>query len=136
MAVLPLAIEAGFEGEVEEGTAALEGEMDELMEEGLLYRNGNFTEMNFTPRPVKDANGLSTFDTLEAATPLGGKAQVIDTSGLVNLKAVKIDPGHYGIVPRDPSRMGEWMSSRGTTFVHELTRELMGARTDQVNRPR
>ena len=38
MALLPLSIEAGAEGEVEEATAALEGEMDALMEGALVVR--------------------------------------------------------------------------------------------------
>ncbi len=125
----PLAVEAG----AEEVTAAMEGEVDALVE-GTLFRNGAFTEMNFTPRAVDVSSGLSTFDTLEAATAPGGKAQVIDVSQLSNLKAVPNGPpGHYGIFPRG-EQMQEWVSTRGTTQVHELTRELMKARTHQVER--
>jgi len=90
--------------------------------------------MNFTPRAADAATGLSTFDTLEAATLPGGKAQVIDVSQLSNLKAVPNGPpGHYGIVPRT-GNMQEWISTRGTTQLHELTRELMNARTHEVRR--
>jgi len=114
--------------------AAMEGETD-LMMESQLYRNGSYMPDNFTPRPMKDANGVSTFTTLERAAPPGGKAQVLDPSGRVNLKAELIDPGHYGIVPKDASRMTEWMSTRGTGVVHEFTVELMNAVTRKNVRP-
>lgn len=64
----------------------MEGETDVLLE-GALFRNGAFTEVNFTPRVGDAASGWSTWDTLEAATPPGGKAQVIDVSRFINLKA-------------------------------------------------
>jgi hypothetical protein len=46
----------------------------------LVYRGGSAKPDNLTPRPGIDKTGLSTFDTCEAATPPGGKAQVIDIS--------------------------------------------------------
>jgi RHS repeat-associated protein len=134
MALLPLAMETQAEIEMERTEAGLEGELDALME-GTLFRNGAFTEMNFTPGAVDANTGLSTFDTLEAATAPGGKAQVIDVSLLTNLRAVPNGPpGHFGIFPRDPSRMHEWISTRGTPAVHEFTQELMNARTHEVRR--
>lgn len=46
-----------------------------------VYRGGSNSADNLTPR-LSDTSGLSTFDNLEAATPPGGKAQVIDTTRL------------------------------------------------------
>jgi hypothetical protein len=65
----------------------------------------------------------------------GGKAQAIDVSQLENLRAVPNGPpGHFGILPRDPSRMQEWISTRGTNPAHEFTHELMNARTHELRR--
>jgi hypothetical protein len=116
--------------------AAMDVELDVLME-GTLYRNGALTETNFTPRPHDAGTGLSTFDTLEAATAPGGKAQAIDVGRLEKIKAVPNGPpGHFGIVPKDATRMAEWISTRGTVAVHEFTVEAMKAVKGEVRRPK
>ena len=76
-----------------------------------------------TPRPGKDATGLSTFDTLEAATPEGGKTQVIDTTQLTSLEAIYdgYAPGHVSITPGTSQAVEEWAATRGTGNVHPWT---------------
>jgi RHS repeat-associated protein len=104
----------------------------------LLYRGGSATPNNFTPRPLIDSTGLSTFDTLEAATPPGGKAQVIDVSKLKSLLAIPDAPpeGHVSITPEDAALLEEWAATRGTGQVHPLTQELLDARVSEVKRPK
>lgn len=100
-----------------------------------VFRGGSDKPDNLTPR-TKDTDGLSTFDTLEAATPPGGKAQVIDTSRLRCLVACPDGGGHVSIRPRNPLDLADWMSARGTRRVHPLTRELQDAIVDVRRRPK
>lgn len=78
----------------------------------IVYRGGSRTPDNLTPRPgrdmVEEKRGLSTFDTLEEATPPGGKAQAIDTSVLKCLGAHCTPDGHVSLRPgaRANSRSG------------------------------
>jgi RHS repeat-associated protein len=104
----------------------------------LVYRNGSAMPDNLTPRPGIDTTGLSTFDNLEAATPPGGKAQIIDTSKLSSLVANPDSPppGHVSITPGDPAQLDEWAASRGTGGVHPLTQELMDAIVGTKKRPK
>lgn len=100
-----------------------------------VSRGGSDKPDNLTPR-AKDTNGLSTYDTLEAATPPGGKAQVIDTSRLRCLIACPDGGGHVSIRPRNPLDLADWMAARGTGRTHPLTRELQDAIVDVRRRPK
>jgi hypothetical protein len=103
----------------------------------VVFRGGSGTADNLTPRPVKDADGLSTFTTLEAAAPPGGKAQVIDTTKLSNLQAIpNSPPGHVSIAPKDMTQMGPWAATRGTGETHSLTEEIQRAIIGEVKRPK
>jgi hypothetical protein len=95
----------------------------------LIYRAGAATPVNMTPR-VTDKNGLSAFKNVPKAP--GRKFQVIDTSKLTELRAYCDDEssGHFCIVPRDMSRMQEWMETRGRS-THALTQELLNAIVSQ-----
>jgi hypothetical protein len=104
-----------------------------------VYRGGSATPDNLTPRPGIDTTGLSTFDNLEAATPPGGKAQVIDTSKLKPpLVATPDAPpaGHVSIAPQDPALIAEWAATRGTGQIHPLTQAIMDAVIEVVKRPK
>ena len=104
-----------------------------------VYRGGSATPDNLTPRPGVDTTGLSTFDNLEAATPPGGKAQVIDTSKLQPPLMATPDappPGHVSIGPQDPASIAEWAATRGTGQIHPLTQAIMDAIVDVVKRPK
>jgi len=103
----------------------------------LVYRGGSGTPSNLTPRPGVDTSGLSTFDNLEAATPPGGKAQIIDVSKLNQLSALPDapPPGHVSITPGDQALIDEWAATRGTDTVHSLTQELMDAIIGEARRP-
>lgn len=103
-----------------------------------VYRGGSASADNLTPRPGVDNTGLSTFDTVEAATPPGGKAQVIDTGRLSSLSAVPDapPPGHVSITPGDPALVEQWAATRGTGQVHPYTQELQNAIVGTVRRPK
>jgi hypothetical protein len=98
----------------------------------FVYRRGPKTPTNFTPRPGKDPDGLSTFDTPDGFDP-GDKVQQIDTSKLDNLypRPDADPPGHVTIAPKDPSQMGPWSGSRGGD-THPLTQELMDAVVGEI----
>lgn len=118
--------------------------------QGVVYRSGNRTEQNFTPRPGKDttgrpgqAPGLSTFRPYELGPR--EKVQVIDLTLLQSpLRAFDDDPteggtaGHVSIVPVDSAGevdqalLEEWARSRGSSPAHRLT-ELVLAAVVQVN---
>jgi hypothetical protein len=105
----------------------------------LVYRGGSAKPDNLTPRPGADQTGLSTFDNWEAATPPGGKAQVIDTSKLKPPLVATPDappPGHVSIGPGDPALIDQWAATRGTGQIHPLTQAIMDAIVDVVRRPR
>jgi hypothetical protein len=94
---------------------------------------------NLTPRPGIDRIGLSTFDNLEAATPPGGKAQVIDTNRLTPPLVATPDappPGQVSISPLDPAVIDEWAATRGTGQIHPLIQVIMDAIIDVVRRPK
>ena len=77
--------------------------------------------------------GVSTWDTIEAATKPGGKAQVIDISRLgPDLEAVKRSDGHVSIRPKDDSRMADWAAHRGEP--HPLTQQIKDAVTERDKR--
>ena len=103
-----------------------------------VYRGGSDTATNLTPRPGKDTEGLSTFDTPEAAAPNGGKVQVIDTSRLNCLTACPdvAPPGHVTITPGSLEEVAEWAATRETDVVHEYTQELIGAIVEEIRLPK
>jgi hypothetical protein len=102
-----------------------------------VYRGGSNSADNLTPR-LGDKSGLSTFDNLQAATPPGGKAQVIDTTRLQLLIATPDAPlpGHVSIGPRNPADLHDWMAARGTGQTHPFAKELQDAIVDVVRRPK
>jgi RHS repeat-associated protein len=105
----------------------------------VVYRGGSRTPANLTPRPGIDTTGLSTFDSLEAATKPGGKAQVIDVSKLQPpLRAIQdlSPPGHVSITPSDAALIEEWAATRGTDAIHPLTQNVINAIIDVVRRPK
>ncbi|MDB6066116.1 MAG: repeat protein [Pedosphaera sp.] len=104
----------------------------------IVFRGGSATADNLTPRPGKDPTGLSTFESIEAATPPGGKAQIIDTSKLGSLKPVPDapPPGHVSITPKNPALLEPWTATRGTGQIHPLTQELIDAIIGEVKRPK
>jgi len=114
-------------------------DVEDVMEQGLVYRAGGNTPENFTPR-LNEA--FSTFSSPETvfANSSSTNAQVIDTSKLINLKAVSdaSPEGHVSITPRAPSALRGWQQSRGTaaTNPHPLTTELRNARVGSVKRPK
>jgi hypothetical protein len=95
----------------------------------LIYRAGSATPMNMTPRAA-DSHGLSAFRDLPARPNC--KYQVIDTSKLNALLAFCDNnlTGHFCIVPRDMSRMQEWIATRGLS-THSFTQELLNAIVSQ-----
>jgi RHS repeat-associated protein len=113
-----------------EGPAVKEGA---VILEGKIFRSASGTSSSMTPRPIKDANGLSAANSLENSLP--GKQQIIDTSKLKELCAVcdNAKTGHISIAPKDKSLMKEWMDSRGGE-IHRLTQELKDAVIGTVNK--
>jgi hypothetical protein len=132
--------DAGSSGAVVEPAATDAGKMGSVETVPLLvYRGGSAKPDNLTPRPGVDRTGLSTFDNLEAATPPGGKAQVIDTSKLKPLLVAMPDappPGHVSIGPLDPALIDEWAATRGTGQTHPLTGAIAYAIVDVIRRPK
>jgi hypothetical protein len=110
----------------------------------IVYRGGSRTPKNLTPRPGIDTTGLSTFNTLEAATGPGGKAQVIDTSLLKPPLQAFPDspPGHVSIRPTDsaltvnPTLIDEWAATRDTGTVHPFTQNVTEAIVGVERRPK
>lgn len=78
----------------------------------IIYRWGNNTPSNFTPRPA-DNDGLST----NTAMP-NVRAQVINSANLVDTQAVQTGAaGHYSIqpnvtAPNLPDAMALWQGTR------------------------
>jgi hypothetical protein len=91
----------------------------------LIYRSGNATPVNMTPRPT-DVDGLSAFRDIPSTE--GKKYQIIDTMKLTNLHAFCDDDstGHFCIAPHDMSKMQEWIQTRGKC-THPFTEELLNA---------
>ena len=104
---------------------------------GRVYRAGSNTIDNMTPRPVKDIDGLSTFDTPEAAAPNGGKVQIIDTQRLDLTVAVPDSPpGHVSIRPRDGGSIEDWASTRGTGQGSPFSEDIQNAVIGDMKVPR
>jgi len=105
--------------------------------QGTVYRGGSDTISNLTPRP-SDTTGLSTFRTLEQATPSGGKAQVIDIAKLRKLEAHLDDdpPGHVSLRPQNSNDLPAWAGSRDAATPHPYTQDIMDAIVDTVRRPK
>jgi RHS repeat-associated protein len=114
------------------GDLASLGAEDAPLAEGKVFVNGTSTANNLTPR-LTDTNGLSGFDTLEGATPPGGKAQCFDIAclGEGGLGAFPDEPppGHISIRPLEPGGLEAWLASRAagaeaespyTQFLQEI----------------
>ena len=113
--------------------------------DGLVFRSGGHTPDTFTPRPGLDLEGLSTFDTLEAAVKPGGKAQIIDMAKVEQPLVGVPDappPGHVSIrsgaaiTETVLQETADWAATRGTGVVHPLTDTLMRARVGEARRPK
>lgn len=134
-----------FTGGIEDAiTGALGSESvtvpeDELLTSGKLYVNGTATANNLTPRLV-DENGLSAFDTLERATPPGGKAQCFEVACLSEggLGAFRDEPpeGHVSIRPLAPEGLPEWLASRASgTYGESPYTQFLQSIAEAVRRP-
>jgi len=86
-------------------------------------------------------NGLSSFDTLEAATEPGGTAQCIDLSclaegGLGGFRDPNLE-GHVLIRPLTPGGMEDWLASRAAgTFADNPYTQFLQRIVERVKRPR
>jgi len=107
----------------------LAAEDTEVAPPQFVYRGGSAQPDNLTPRPELDPNGLSTYDTPEAAAPNGGKVQVIDTTKLKLLRANPDGPpeGHVSLAPEDESLIEGWAATRGTMELSPLTEDIAKA---------
>lgn len=104
-----------------------------------LYRYGNYTPANFTPRPA-DADGLSTNSVAPAQ-----RAQVLNSTISVATQAVQTGAAtHYSIQPLAPNTLLAWQMSRGqydtpannnwdNTNIYACTSGVRSAHTGQVN---
>jgi len=114
---------------------------------GIVYRNGNPTPMNFTPRlkdcvadPPSPASepGLSTF--VQASDDARSRQMEVNLALLpANLSGFADDPslggiaGHVSIAPItlddsiDHAALSEWAASRGGNRLHRLTIAVMRA---------
>lgn len=105
-----------------------------------LYRGGSATNSNLTPRPGKDTDGLTAWNSVFSATKPGGKAQVIDPSLFVNLQAVYTPQhggvGHYSITSGNAATDAQWAATRGGEVPHPLTLELRAAIITEVRLPK
>jgi hypothetical protein len=147
-------VENSVDNYYDDATKALAKSADEFLlaknapkttAEGLVYRSGGNTPASFTPRPGIDTEGLSTFDSVEAAVAPGGKAQIIDLSKVEHPLVGVPDaspPGHVSIRPGAEltddvlQQTADWAATRGTETVHPLTEKLMRARVGEVKRPK
>ncbi len=87
----------------------------------FIYRMGNYTNTNLTPR-AKDITGLS-FSTIK---PVSGN-YVVTTMKAINstgrLVAIQDSPTHVSVLPLNISEMDDWIESRNRaeTNPHSLT---------------
>jgi len=91
-------------------TAVNENEDSNRPQQTLIYRKGNYTNKNFTPRPGKDIDGLS----FSLTVPEGN--YIVTTMEMVNetivLEAINDRPGHVSVRPRNPLELQEWAATR------------------------
>jgi hypothetical protein len=99
-----------------------------------VYRGGSRTPGNLTPRPGKDLDGLSTFDSPSLAASAGGKVQRIDTARLRLTRAYPDaePPGHVSIRPLAPADIPAWAATRGTGSIHPYTQDIIDALVDGI----
>lgn len=109
----------------------------------IVYRWGNLTADNFTPRPGEDTVGRAGRQpglSASQAPPVDCKAQGIELDLLARpLQAFFDEPdqgeteGHIGIAPAshagavDAKALEEWASFRKTGQVHQFTQALLDA---------
>lgn len=104
-----------------------------------LFRGGSRTNMNFTPRPGNDTdgypfNGLSTYDTQQAACFSGNankKAQVLARPAVEAIPNMIVQPdlalpGHYFLRADSALLHEQWANTRPTADIspHRLTSAL------------
>ncbi len=81
----------------------------------LIYRKGNYTNMNLTPRPGKDTEGYHRGLSFSLTPPLGGN-YLVTTMETVNrtevLVAVKDGYNHVSVRPRKQYELEEWANTR------------------------
>lgn len=108
-----------------------------VMQRVTIYRNGNRTPANFTPRDPQDVNSGLSMDSVDP----GGTRQRIDTTQLNNLEAINDHDTHYSVRPRNGTgyTLLAWAQTRAALLnpgpnnwtngnIHALTTEVDGAR--------
>lgn len=113
---------------------------------GDLWRAGNNTDDNFTPRPDRDvrgwpSNGLSTYTTLPQACKEASRskrAQQLSIYKLNKIPGIRLvpdlrKPGHVLIVGSTLKLHQEWASTRESGLPHRLTSGVRGTIIDQAD---
>jgi RHS repeat-associated protein len=82
----------------------------------IVYRGGKMTDTNFTPRPVKDADGLSADRNPATAAKRASsdRAQGLSVKRLKELgfDVVERADGHVSIRPPDQATLNQWADTR------------------------
>lgn len=121
-------------------------------DDDVLYRSGNNTFMNFTPRPVNPPrsndvedypdNGLSTYSNKAKACEDQTKVQLLDPTRLVTVPGLQLhvdskDPEHIYLQGTDEPLHLAWAGTRETakTAPHDLARGVQAARTGEESCP-
>ncbi|WP_322905760.1 RHS repeat-associated core domain-containing protein, partial [Paenibacillus campi] len=77
-----------------------------------IYRYGNGNNVNLTPRPVKDATGLSYFNTWNGQKATMTTIEAVNATGVLVAKLDNPTTGHVSIMAKDPYEHILWMDSR------------------------
>ncbi len=85
----------------------------------VIYRYGNFTNHNLTPRKTIDNNGLSYF----TSPPLKGNysattVEDVNNTGVLRAERDASNPSHYLIVPVNRDNMIRWQATREMANEH------------------
>ncbi len=97
-----------------------------------IYRFGSGTATNLTPREKDRDSGLSyTLKPPPEGHYTVTTMQAVNSTGV--LVAYEDKPGHVSVMPKDPSKMDEWIASRPTaeTNPHPLTLTLQAISTKE-----
>ena len=80
----------------------------------LIFRSGNGGDVNLTPRPVIDANGLSYFKqaSKDWKSFTVTSIELVKKTGVFTVKSDPKNPNHILILAKDPIEHQIWMSSR------------------------
>lgn len=115
---------------------------DEENDDGeIIYRGGNYSANNFTPR-VTDTDGLSTnIDPLASTQGKGGKTQGL-SSNLLKSMGFQLDKKgkHVSVRPPSQTLLEKWAATKGlapgTDPAQILTQMVMSARVEELNLPK